>query len=373
MIDPGALVDALTARRYGAFAGVPCSYLKGVFTVLERTGCYTAAPHEGIALALSAGHELAGRPAVVFLQNSGVGNLLDPLTSLMLPYRIPALLVVSMRGWPAAEDDEPHHAVMGRSTAGIFAAAGVETTLLDGTEDGLDAALDRAVLLRDKGLPFAILAPQGTFGPGEGSRAASPADGPGLPLSPEAVIRAVVAEVPDAFVVSTTGLISRELFRQSDSDRRFYMQGSMGHAIGIGLGRLLSAPGERVVVLDGDGSVLMHLGAAALAAGLRPAGLIHVVLDNGGYESTGGQLVAPANRDWAEIGQGLGYRNSSNCRSEADLVTALRQAAGRDGPELIGCRVGPHHGGLPRISERWSNPEIFTRAKRAHGAEEEAL
>jgi phosphonopyruvate decarboxylase len=362
VIRPADLLAALTSCGYRAFTGVPCSYLKGVFATLEDSGSYTAAPHEGVALAISAGHELAGTPTAVFLQNSGVGNLLDPLTSLVMPYEIPALLFVSLRGWPTADDDEPHHAVMGRSTAAVLDAIGVETALLNASYDDLTAILDRAVELRDRGRPFAILTAQGTFGPYDGGRPRTPPER--LP-SPETVIGTVIAELPEAFVISTTGLIGREMYRQDDSERRFYMQGSMGHAIGIGMGRALSAPQERVVVLDGDGSALMHLGASALVGGIRPPNLIHVVLDNGTYDSTGGQSTMRANTDWEAVGRGLAYRFSAVCKSSDELADALGIARIAEGPALIACRVDSHRKDLPRISERWTNPEIFARARDA--------
>lgn len=359
MIPAPDFVAALRKAGYRAFAGVPCSYLTGVLAALEDSDEYTAAPHEGIALAMSVGHELAGTASAIFLQNSGVGNLLDPLTSLVMSYEVPALLFVSMRGRPA-EDDEPHHAVMGRSTAAVFEAIGIETALLTGAPDELDGVLARALTLRGKRRPFVVLTTKTTFGGApRGPAAADRA------FTAQQVVRRILREPGSPVLVSTTGMISRELYAQGDRDRCFYMQGSMGHAISIGVGYARSDPRSRVVVLDGDGSVLMHLGASALAAGLAPPNLVHVVLDNAAYDSTGGQRAPRTALDWDVMGSSLGYRSCRTCPDEQALNAALDATRSARGPHLIMAPVGRHRPGLPRVSEQWTNPEIFSRARAA--------
>ncbi len=358
MIVAEDFVAALRAEGYSAFAGVPCSYLKDVFTVLENSGTYTPAPHEGIALAMCVGHELAGTPSAVFLQNSGIGNLLDPLTSLVMSYQVPALMFVSLRGWPDEQDDEPHHAVMGRSTIDILEAVGVETVMLAREQD-LGSVLARARKARARREALAVLTTKDTFC---GSRR-PPAPVVRPAMGPNEAVAAILVGTNARVLVSTTGMISRELYSQADAQRCFYMQGSMGHAIGIGLGLALERPEEQVVVLDGDGAILMHLGGSALTAELAPASLLHVVLDNASYASTGGQRPAAYGIAWEALARAMGYRTATTCDDVPTLRAVLSAATGAPGPHLVAVRVGPHRTGLPRISERWSNPEIFERVR----------
>lgn len=358
MIAADDFVAALRAQGYGAFAGVPCSYLKDVFAVLEDSGTYTPAPNEGIALAMCVGHELAGTPSAVFLQNSGLGNLLDPLTSLAMSYQVPTLMFVSLRGWPDAQDDEPHHTVMGRSTSGIFAAVGVETVTLAREQD-LGSVLARARESRIRRQPLAVLTTKDTFC--GNLRPPAPLARPGM--APDEAIATILAGIKAGVLVSTTGMISRELYSQAGATRCFYMQGSMGHAIGVGLGLALERPEEQVVVLDGDGAVLMHLGGALLTAELGATNLVHVVLDNASYASTGGQRPAACGIAWESLALGMGYRSATTCDNAAALCAALSAATGAPGPHFLVVRVGPHRTALPRISESWSNPEIFERVR----------
>ena len=151
----------------------------------------------------------------------------------------------------------------------------------------------------------------------------------------------------DALVFGTTGYISRELYGLADRPANFYMQGSMGHALALGLGAALARPQRRVVVLDGDGAVLMHMGTTATVGGMRPANLVHVVLDNGTYESTGGQLTTSSTVDWSALGAAAGYRSTAVCADAASVRQALDAAQAAPGPHLVAVRIAPAPGVTP--------------------------
>lgn len=355
MIDSEAFVAALDEHGHDYFTGVPCSHLGGPIALLTDSGRYRAAPNEGTAAALAAGAYLAGRRPVVLLQNSGFGNLVNPLTSLLVPYAIPVLFVMSMRGWPDAADDEVQHAVMGRASIPMLDAFSVAHAVLpedvgdlDGTlaplEEELDDRRNAFLLVPRKSLSAGPPAALATRGVGRAS-----------------LLHEVVATFDGARFVSTTGYTSRALFAVRDEASNFYMQGSMGHALAIGVALAESAPSERVVVLDGDGALLMHLGSVAVVAETRPPNLVHVVLDNGSYESTGGQ-VTPRGVDLVVVGRGAGYATASRCGDVGSVREALAECAASPGPHLVVVDTYADEGGpTPRATAAVSAPEITTR------------
>jgi phosphonopyruvate decarboxylase len=172
----------------------------------------------------------------------------------------------------------------------------------------------------------------------------------------------VAAALPEALLVATTGYTSRELYAVADSARCFYMQGSMGHAAAFGLG-VAETVGKRrnVVVLDGDGAALMHLGTFATIGAAAPPNLIHILLDNGRYESTGGQPTS-ARASFADAARALGYRRAWTCDGAAEVQRALRAAQAEPGPTLLAVRIQPVAGGAPpRATSAISAPEILHR------------
>jgi len=365
VIESREFCAALREAGHDFFTGVPCSYLSGPLEVLGEDGDYVAAPNEGIALSVAAGSLLAGRRPVVLAQNSGLGNLLDPLTSLVMAYRLPVLLVVSLRGWPDPSDDEPHHEVMGRSTVGVLDAVGVGHRILDGSAAGLRAALAEAEEARRAGAPFVLLVPKAAL--------SAAAVGPGTKFSSDEVrfrredaVRVLAAHLGGATVVSTTGMISRELFGARDLPSQFYMQGSMGHAVGLALGAAEALPDRRVVLLDGDGAALMHLGGLALVGERAPGRLLHVLLDNGVYDSTGGQPTRLKPVPWGALAEQLGYRRGWTCQDAEGFDAALSDARNAKGPVLVAAQVEPGGDTVPpRITSRWTNPQVAARFRAA--------
>src|SRR6266545_3912097 len=171
--------------------------------------------------------------------------------------------------------------------------------------------------------------------------------GPRVAFDRAAALDVLVPFLDDALVFGTTGYIGRELYARADRPLTFYMQGSMGHALGLGLGAALAQPTRRVVVVDGDGAILMHLGAMVTAGQAEPAGLVHVVLDNAAYESTGSQPTSSRTVDWVRLAGAAGYRSGSLCASPKSFRAVLRAVRSMPGPHLVVARIGTSPGHLP--------------------------
>lgn len=316
MIAPQDFIAALGAADIRFVTGVPDSLLKDVCAAItsrfppER---HVIAANEGAAVGMAIGHYLASRrPALVYMQNSGLGNAVNPLASLADPavYGIPMVLMVGWRGELQEGrqlKDEPQHVTQGRITPDQLEVLGIPCRIVDAATD-IDACVrQQAALALAQSRPVAILVRKGSFARFEladdGADAALP--------SRENALAAVVARLPaDLPVVSTTGMLSRELFElrkaaQAGHQRDFLTVGGMGHAVSIASGIALTLPGRRVACLDGDGAMLMHLGALTESA--RRAGLLHIVFNNGAHDSVGGQPTLARELDLAAIAERCGY------------------------------------------------------------------
>jgi phosphonopyruvate decarboxylase len=335
---------------------VPCSYFTPLvnFTTSAPELDYLSATSEGEAVAIAAGLVAAGRPAFVLMQNSGLGNAVNPITSLLYIYKIPLVLLISHRGQPG-QPDEPQHLLMGRITEELTELCGVRTHIFEA--ENFESSLGEAQ--RD-GVAAAWICRKGSFEGGVDaqqpkmhttSRVVRPAtQGHFEPsLNREEALAAVApllnrgldgADNVDALaVVSTTGKTSRELYELDDSDHsktnRFYMVGSMGCAAGFGLGVSRGQAQRRVVVIDGDGSLLMKLGSLATIGHVGPSNLHHLVLDNGAHDSTGAQPTASPTVDLAAVALACGYRHAETVDDPDRLVEALERHVQMDGPTLL--------------------------------------
>ncbi|UED87557.1 phosphonopyruvate decarboxylase [Streptomyces profundus] len=357
MISAEDFCALLEARGYTTASGVPCSHFGGPIALLgAREGRYVPAPNEGSALAVAAGAALAGRRAYVMLQNSGLGNLINPLTSLVMMYRLPVLTFTSLRGWPDAATDEPQHAVMGPATPRLLDALGTPHHIL--REDGGPAAFEAILDATDGELaagraPF-VLVERGAIG---GVAVEPPAGKPGLTAAH--AIRVVTKALPEALVIATTGYTGRDAFAVADRPGAFYMQGSMGHAPSLALGVALAHPERTVVVLDGDGALLMHLGALSMIGHLAPPNLVHVVLDNGVHESTGGQPTTSSTTSFTEAALAAGYVSATSCAREQDLARAVGVADAAEGPALVRVPTLPRTGEMPPRATAALGPEAM--------------
>ncbi|MGW5400097.1 phosphonopyruvate decarboxylase [Streptomyces sp. NPDC003952] len=343
-LDPGTLVRALLDAGYGPFTGVPCSFLGPVISCLEgeHPDLYSIVNNEGEAVALAVGARLAGRRPVVIMQNSGLGNAVNPLTTLCHTLRLPVLLFVTWRGEPG-RPDEPQHELMGRITPGQLSAMEIQYATLPQGEEALRDQLTAAGQYMDRtGLPFAFVVPKGAIAP---YRASAPTDAAvsvgesGLMLRADA-IGAIVGELaPRTLLIATTGKTARELERDWDRPENLYVVGSMGCASSIALGVALHAADREVAVLDGDGAALMRLEAMATIGRLSPANLLHFVLDNAAYESTGNQPTGSSHLDFPALASACGYEFTTEVTDEQGLRTAVAAARATQGPSLIRIHI----------------------------------
>ena len=362
------MIDAVTAHDYGLVTGVPCSYFAGPLRLLGQGAgpTYVPAANEGSAIAIAAGAQLGGRLPLVLAQNSGFGNMVNPLTSLVLPYGIPITVAVSMRGWPTASAGEPQHHWMGQVVPGWLDSLGIAHWMLTADGPPLDQVLREAGPVLAAGRPAFVLVAKGAIvdeAPAE-ALAMPPA---GLPTRDE-LVSTVLDEAGDAHLLSTTGYLSRSLFNLGDSERNFYMQGSMGHVAGIALGAALANPRRRFVVLDGDGAVLMHMGSLATIGDLAPANLTHVVFDNGVYDSTGSQPTGGQRTDFGAVALACGYRDAWRADSTSTLRSALRSALAQDGPSAIVVRCASGGPTGERASNSITVREVGDRFRKALAA-----
>lgn len=346
MISAEDFCHELRARGYALATGVPCSHFSGPIELLSReAGAYVPAANEGGALAIAAGSAMAGRPCYVMLQNSGLGNLINPLSSLLMTFHIPVLVFVSQRGCPDPAEDEPQHEVMGPATAPVLGALGVSTWPLAkvGGIEELRAVLDEAQQELEKGRPAFVLVDKGAVGKAQSTSRPAVREG----VSSAEAIKLIASVAEGRPIVATTGYTGRELFGLADAPGNFYMQGSMGHASCIGLGVALATPGRAVVVIDGDGAALMHLGALSAIGDQGPENLVHVILDNGAHESTGAQRTTSGTTAFAPIAVAAGYRTGVACDSLAELESALHAALESAGPHLISVSTRLREGEIP--------------------------
>ena len=347
MLAPAFFFDALQSHGIGFFAGVPDSLLKDfcAYVTDHSAGAnHIITANEGAAVALAAGHYLAtGRPAAVYMQNSGQGNAVNPLLSLADPdvFGIPMLLLVGWRGEPGRED-EPQHVKQGKVTLDLFRAMGIAHAVLPEDEAGASRCLEEAArAMRTTSAPFALVIRSDTFGAYK-LRSRIPTH---YEHAREGALRLVCGGLDaGTVIVATTGKTSRELFelrQETDApqDLDFRTVGCMGHASQIALGVALARPDRRVVCLDGDGAVIMHMGALAIIGAQAVPNFKHVVFNNGAHDSVGGQPTVGFGIDLPAVARACGYRAAWSVATEADIVAGFEQLKQTAGPALLEIKV----------------------------------
>lgn len=352
MISPKAFHETLAAEGVDFLAGVPDSLLKEfcayVDAVLPPEG-HVIAANEGTAVGLAAGHHLAtGSLPMVYLQNSGLGNTVNPLLSLADPevYAIPMIVLVGWRGAPGVKD-EPQHVKQGRVTPAMLDAMEIPWRELEGDpESASEAAIWACRKARETSAPVVLLVHKGAFDKAEAKRPAR--EVPATMLAREAAIQLVTAALPaGATIVATTGMISRELYESrgalgQDRSSDFLTVGSMGHASQIALGIARAKPGTQVVCLDGDGAALMHLGGMATIGTSATGDLFHIVLNNGAHDSVGGQPTVAQQISLSTIAQACGYDAVEGpLEDEAAIRAGVERLAQLPGRRFLEVRVRP--------------------------------
>ena len=348
MVDAVAFYQAAIDNGISLTCGVPDSLLKHLSTVLQKNATkdqHVVVPNEGSGIALAAGHYLAtGGISLVYMQNSGLGNAINPLLSLTSRdvYQIPLVLLIGWRGQPDRAD-EPQHLFQGRVTVPLLETLEIPFWLLPSDTASAVECLGKSVrTARELQGPVAIVVQSETFA--ADSEVGVMANG--YELSREEAISTIVGSLDDRdAVVATTGKASREVheYRRNrgpvSPQQEFLTLGSMGHASQIALGIALSQPDRRVFCLDGDGALLMHMGSLALIGDSRPRQFVHVVLNNGCHESVGGQPTVGFEIDIPKIAEACGYSAAVSVSTVADLMNSLERFHEIEGPCLLEVRV----------------------------------
>jgi phosphonopyruvate decarboxylase len=347
MINPETFFAALDDGGVSFYAGVPDSLLKdfcAYVTDVLPSSRHVIAANEGGAVALAAGHYLAtGYPALVYLQNSGLGNCVNPLVSLADPavYGLPMLLLVGWRGEPGRKD-EPQHVKQGAITEALFEAMDIPCRILpESTTEAVSCLQELLELAMKMRRPVALLVRAGTF---EQYKLKSGNDDP-FPMNREESIGMIARALPKhALVVGTTGHISRELFEHRSREdggrqRDFLTVGGMGHASQIALGVAMAQPERPVVCLDGDGAAIMHMGALGIIGNSGMHNLLHVVINNGAHDSVGGQPTVGFAVDFPAIALACGYARAERVESPEALSHFMADFVFGDGPAFLEVRV----------------------------------
>jgi len=374
MIAAQAFIDGAARAGFDFYTGVPCSYLTPLINgvLSSRDVAYVGATSEGEAVAIAAGAWLAGRQTVVMCQNSGLGNAVNPLTSLNAPFCIPTLLITTWRGRPG-EPDEPQHEVMGQITFDLLALMGLPHTRFPDEVALVSSHLASAVeAMEASSTPYAFVMAKGDvadLGLDQPDPQPKPYGGRGdfasrgaKPTRAAALERFLALADDETAVIATTGKCGRELFTLSDRDQHLYQVGSMGGASGMALGVALNTP-KRVVVLDGDGAALMKLGSLATIGAQAPGNLVHIVLDNGVHDSTGGQATVSSSVDFAGVALACGYRYAATCDDLAGFERAWVAASSAGGPALIHLRIEP--GSMEKLGRPTIRPDAVARRFKA--------
>lgn len=347
MIRPEYFYNTLRGMGIDFYTGVPDSLLKDICAYItdhaDRKNNIIAA-NEGGAVGLAAGYHLAtGNIPVVYMQNSGLGNTVNPLMSLTDSdvYRIPVLLVIGWRGEPGVHD-EPQHVKQGKTTLPLLDAMEIRHEIMSGDEAELEKQLAGGVrYMKETGRSFALVVKKGTFGK---YKLQNGTHNP-YTMEREEAIKAVAGamDVKD-IVVSTTGKISRELFEHRTAtgeghSRDFLTVGSMGHASQIALGIALNRPERNVYCFDGDGAAIMHMGGMGIVASMLPGNFYHIVFNNGAHDSVGGQPTIGFGIDLPKIAAGCGYKTVMSVATRSELDTILPTLTTLPAPLLLEIKV----------------------------------
>ena len=347
MISPKFFYDTLASYSVDFYAGVPDSLLKNLCAYITDhadAAHNIIAANEGGAMGLAAGHYLAtSQIPVVYMQNSGQGNIINPLASLTDPdvYNIPVLLVIGWRGKPGVHD-EPQHVKQGKVTTGLLNVMGIDYTVLSKEEDKAEAQIKKAVeYMQATKQCYALVIEKDTFD----AYTLQNVEKNDLTMSREEAIQTVAAALGEKdCIVSTTGMISRELFEYRTSkgeghERDFLTVGSMGHASQIALGIALAKTDRKVWCFDGDGASIMHMGSMAIVANKAAKNYIHVVFNNGAHDSVGGQPTVGLKIDLPAVAKAVGYKSVMSVNTKENLKKALFELTSAEGPILLEVQV----------------------------------
>ncbi|MBR2812625.1 MAG: phosphonopyruvate decarboxylase [Solobacterium sp.] len=354
MLDQKLVFEALKENGIIFYTGVPDSYLNGFcnYALNNYPGRNIIAANEGNAVGIASGHYFASKEIpLVYMQNSGMGNTINPLASLVDKevYAVPMILLIGWRGQGNTEPNHPQHHLQGEITTGLLDVMHIPYTVLEDDNDHFRKAVKEAVdYCRKTRQPYALIAPKGVMAASEKANNVDDT----YPMSREEAIEVILDNMPEDTIYSaTTGRATRELFflrerRGETKDHDFLNVGSMGHASSVALGIALAKPERKVVALDGDSACMMHMGAMTMVSKLYVPNFMHVVLNNGAHESVGGQPSAGHKVDFTKIADACGYATIHKpVTNKVELINAIEELKNCGKASFIDVRI---HKGLSR-------------------------
>ena len=347
MVNVDKIYSAFVDSGVDFFTGVPDSLLKNICAYVTDKAPkekHIIAANEGAAVGIAAGYYMAsGKLPLVYMQNSGLGNTVNPLLSLAdgKVYSIPMILMIGWRGEPGVKD-EPQHKKQGEVTLALLEAMQIPYVILDKDENtALSQVYDIIISAKKKSIPHAIVIRKDTFGKYKLEN--EPKND--YPVSREEALKLVVDRLKETdVVVSTTGKLSRELFeyRQAKGqghEKDFLTVGSMGHSSSIALGIAIAGKERNVFCLDGDGAFIMHMGAISNIGDLAPRNYKHIIFNNGAHESVGGQPTLGFQLDIPSIAKACGYKEVMTASSKNEIENEIKRLQETDVPSLLEIKV----------------------------------
>ena len=352
MLDQKKVFETLSQHGVTFFTGVPDSYLNGFcnYALANMPDRNIIAANEGNAVGIACGHYFATQEIpLVYMQNSGMGNVINPLASLAEKdvYAVPMLLLIGWRGQGNTEPNHPQHKLQGEITTGLLDVMHIPYSILTDVDADFKATIEKAVAYcRESRQPYGLIAPKGVMAAAEKANNVDDV----YPMSREEAINVILDNMPEDTIYSaTTGRATRELFflreRRNETKAHDYLNvGSMGHASSVALGIAMAKSERKVVCLDGDSACIMHMGAMTMVSKVDAPNFIHIVLNNGAHESVGGQPSAGHNIDFTKIAESCGYATIGKAaESEAELIDALAKLRNCGKAAFIDCSI---HKGL---------------------------
>lgn len=328
MLNTPKFGGQLKSLGYNFFSGVPCSFLKYLINYAINSCEYIAAANEGDAVAIASGAYLGGRKSVVLMQNSGLTNAVSPLTSLNFPLRIPVLGFVSLRGDESIAD-EPQHELMGRITTSMLDIMRVKWEYLSTDQSEAYNQLNKANEFINKDIPFFFVVKKDIFDEEhldvqekmnrQNILKIDKIKHDETPSRLSALTTISKYKDRKTVLLATTGKTGRELYEIEDSEHNLYMVGSLGCISSLGLGLALTKKDRQIIVIDGDGSLLMRMGSMATSAHYNPTNMLHILLDNNSHDSTGGQSTVSHHVDFVSVAASCGYGNAVHIHNLDEL------------------------------------------------------
>lgn len=374
MIEADKFIAAAKSHSFSSYTGVPCSFLTPFINhvINDEKLNYICSANEGDAIATAAGMAIGGKRTIVMLQNSGLGNAVNPITSLLYTFKIPVLLIITLRGDPEM-NDEPQHELMGKITEDLLDLMEIAWEYFPDNSDKISPALTRAVNhMSEKSHPYAFVVRKGSVKTEKVNTAVEShrsqvnkqyiesLNSPDKQLSRQEVLSFLQrkTDLQNSILLASTGYTGRELYALDDRENQLYMVGSMGCASSLGLGLALAKPDKSVIIIEGDGAALMRMGNIATVGHYGDKNYLHIILDNEIHDSTGGQSTVSAGINFAKIAQACGYPVTYFGNS-IEMVNKLLTENQDIGPKLVHLKIKP--GTMPKLPRPSEPPHQVVR------------